>query len=53
VPAPYGDGLQIGTDPISPYSGIVLLGLIGLVVFLYYRRQKTQSAEEVAAAAVS
>ena len=53
VPAPYGDGLQIGTGPISLYSGIVLLGLIGLVVFLYYRRQKTQSAEEVPVAAVS
>ena len=53
VPAPYGDGLQIGTGPISLYSGIVLLGLIGLVVFLYYRRQKAQSAEEVPVAAVS
>jgi uncharacterized membrane-anchored protein len=53
VPAPYGDGLQIGTGPISLYSGIVLLGLIGLVVFRYYRRQKAQSAEEVPVAAVS
>lgn len=53
VPAPYGDGLQIGTGPVSLYSGIVLLGLIGLVVFLYYRRQKAQSAEEVPVAAVS
>jgi uncharacterized membrane-anchored protein len=53
VPAPYGDGLQIGTGPISLYSGIALLGLIGLVVLLYYRRQKTQSAEEVSVAAVS
>ena len=53
VPAPYGDGLQIGTGPVSLYSGIVLLGLIGLVVFRYYRRQKTQSAGEVSVAAVS
>jgi uncharacterized membrane-anchored protein len=53
VPAPYGDGLQIGTGPISLYSGIALLGLIGLVVFLYYRRQKAQSAQEVPVAAVS
>jgi uncharacterized membrane-anchored protein len=53
VPAPYGDGLQIGTGPISLYSGIGLVGLIGLVVFLYYRRQKTQPAEEVPVAAVS
>lgn len=53
VPAPYGDGLQIGTGPVSLYSGIVLLGLIGLVVFRYYRRQKTQPAGEVSVAAVS
>ena len=53
VPAPYGDGLQIGTGPISLYSGIVLLGVIGLVTFLYYRQRKTESAEEVSVAAVS
>lgn len=53
VPAPYGDGLQIGTGPISLYSGIVLLGVIGLVTFLYYRQRKTELAEEVSVAAVS
>jgi uncharacterized membrane-anchored protein len=38
VPAPYGDGLQIGTGPISLYSGIVLAAIIALVAYLYYRR---------------
>lgn len=45
VPAPYGDGLQIGTGPISLYSGIVLLAVIGLVAYLYRRQQQAQSAE--------
>jgi len=44
VPAPYGDGLQIGTGPVSLYSGIVLLAVIGLVAYLY-RRQEARSAE--------
>jgi uncharacterized membrane-anchored protein len=44
VPAPYGDGLQIGTGPISLYSGIVLLAVIGLIAYLY-RRQEARSAE--------
>jgi uncharacterized membrane-anchored protein len=45
VPAPYGDGLQIGTGPISLYSGIVLLAVIGLVAYLCRRQQQAQSAE--------
>lgn len=28
VPAPYGDGLQLGTGPISLASGGVLLGVV-------------------------
>jgi uncharacterized membrane-anchored protein len=28
VPAPYGDGLQIGTGPVSLVAGIALLGII-------------------------
>jgi uncharacterized membrane-anchored protein len=44
VPAPYGDGLQIGTGPISLYSGIVLLAVIGLIAYRY-RRQEARSAE--------
>jgi len=44
VPAPYGDGLQIGTGPISLYSGIVLLAVIGLIAY-QYRRQEARSAE--------
>jgi uncharacterized membrane-anchored protein len=44
VPAPYGDGLQIGTGPISLYSGIVLLAVVGLIAYRY-RRQEARSAE--------
>ena len=51
VPAPYGDGLQIGTGPISLYSGIVLLAVIGLVAYLYYRQRQAQPSEEVTVAA--
>jgi uncharacterized membrane-anchored protein len=47
VPAPYGDGLQIGTGPISLWSGIVLVAILSVVAVLYYRQQpKTQSAPE-------
>ena len=37
VPAPFGDGLQIGTGPISLWSGLVLIVIIGAVAVLYYR----------------
>jgi len=37
VPAPYGDGLQIGTGPISLVLGIVLLGVIALIDFRHRR----------------
>jgi len=53
VPAPYGDGLQIGTGPISLYSGIVLLVVIGLVAYLYYRKPKVQQTEEVSVPAAT
>lgn len=49
VPAPYGDGLQIGTGPISLASGIVLLGIITLIDFRYRRTKKVQEQEKVAA----
>ncbi|MFE2068121.1 hypothetical protein ACFXDH_38050 [Streptomyces sp. NPDC059467] len=32
VPAPYGDGLQLGTGPMSLATGAVLLAVLGLVV---------------------
>jgi uncharacterized membrane-anchored protein len=51
VPAPYGDGLQIGTGPISLYSGIVLLAVVGLIAYRY-RRQEARSAELAPAATV-
>ena len=41
-----GDGLQIGTGPISLYSGIVLLAVIAAVAVLYYRK-KTVPADEI------
>jgi uncharacterized membrane-anchored protein len=53
VPAPYGDGLQIGTGPISLYSGIVLVAILGLLAYRYYRQQKTRQVEKVPAATVS
>jgi len=51
VPAPYGDGLQIGTGPISLYSGIVLLAVVGLIAYRYQREQQTQQAGEVSVTA--
>jgi uncharacterized membrane-anchored protein len=46
VPAPYGDGLQIGTGPISLVSGIVLLAIVTAIVLLYRRSRKAASASE-------
>ncbi|HEY0936280.1 MAG TPA: hypothetical protein VGD91_21400 [Trebonia sp.] len=37
VPAPYGDGLQIGTGPVSLYSGIALAIILAVVTIRYYR----------------
>jgi uncharacterized membrane-anchored protein len=51
VPAPYGDGLQIGTGPISLYSGIVLIAIIGLVAVLYRRSTKVTAGQEAVPAA--
>jgi uncharacterized membrane-anchored protein len=49
VPAPYGDGLQIGTGPISIYAGVVLVAVIALVAILYYRKPDVlQAAPETA-----
>ncbi|WP_369192554.1 hypothetical protein [Streptomyces sp. R08] len=31
VPAPYGDGLQLGTGPISLVLGILLAGIVGMI----------------------
>lgn len=44
VPAPYGDGLQLGTGPISLVLGIVLVGVIALIE-CRYRRANAQVAE--------
>ena len=44
VPAPYGDGLQIGTGPISLWSGLVLIVIIGAVAVLHYRGKSAVQA---------
>jgi uncharacterized membrane-anchored protein len=49
VPAPYGDGLQIGTGPISLASGIVLLGIITVIDFTYRQTKKVQQQDAVPA----
>jgi len=42
VPAPYGDGLQIGTGPISLVLGILMLAII---TFIYYKHRKGRYEE--------
>jgi len=52
VPAPYGDGLEIGTGPISLWSGLVLIVIIAAVVVLYYRRRpEVQASPETVSVA--
>ncbi len=51
VPAPYGDGLQIGTGPISLVSGIVLLGIVALIDIRYRRTTRVREQEAVVAPA--
>lgn len=50
VPAPYGDGLQIGTGPISLVSGIALIGIVTLIDLTYRRAKKPEQPEVVVAA---
>ena len=52
VPAPYGDGLQIGTGPISLVSGITLLGVIAWIDF-QHRRTNVQEANAQKAVVVT
>jgi uncharacterized membrane-anchored protein len=47
VPAPYGDGLQLGTGPISLVSGIVLVAIITFIDFSYRRTGRVQSRDQV------
>jgi uncharacterized membrane-anchored protein len=42
VPAPYGDGLQLGTGPISLVLGIVLVGVVALIDWRH-RRTSTRA----------
>jgi uncharacterized membrane-anchored protein len=46
VPAPFGDGLQLGTGPISLVAGIVLLGIIAAIDF-QHRRTSVPEQETV------
>ena len=41
VPAPYGDGLQLGTGPMSLVFGIVLAGVIAVIVV----RHRSETAQ--------
>jgi len=41
VPAPYGDGLQLGTGPVSLFSGLVLLVVVSVIAGLH-RREPAQ-----------
>jgi uncharacterized membrane-anchored protein len=52
VPAPYGDGLQIGTGPISLWSGLALIAIIGAIAYWYRRThvEPTVEAPEVVSA---
>jgi uncharacterized membrane-anchored protein len=42
VPAPYGDGLQLGTGPMSLVFGIVLVAVIAVIV-IRHRSETAQS----------
>jgi uncharacterized membrane-anchored protein len=46
VPAPYGDGLQLGTGPVSLWSGIVLIVIIAAVAVQYYQRKPEVQANQ-------
>jgi uncharacterized membrane-anchored protein len=52
VPAPFGDGLQLGTGPISLVSGIVLLAIIAVIDF-QHRRTNVPEKETVVVASGS
>lgn len=49
VPAPYGDGLQLGTGVISAVTGVVLLGVITVIVTRHHR-QNQQDAPQLTTA---
>ena len=44
VPAPYGDGLQLGTGPISLVLGILLAGVVGTIGSRHHRADSLESA---------
>lgn len=48
VPAPYGDGLQIGTGPISLATGILLLGIIAVIDVRQRRAGTVRTGRELA-----
>ncbi|CAN5239738.1 membrane protein [soil metagenome] len=45
VPAPYGDGLQLGTGVTSIIFGVILVGVIGALIV---RRQRAKRVEAIA-----
>jgi uncharacterized membrane-anchored protein len=48
VPAPFGDGLQLGTDRISLYSGIAMLAIIAFIDIRYRQASKAVPVAVVA-----
>jgi uncharacterized membrane-anchored protein len=50
VPAPYGDGLQIGTGPVSLAAGIVLLGIVTVIAVRDRRADRALSHRGLAGA---
>jgi uncharacterized membrane-anchored protein len=50
VPAPYGDGLQIGTGPVSLVAGIVLLGIIAVIAVRHCRTDREIRNRDLAGA---
>ncbi|MFG2374633.1 hypothetical protein ACGFY9_24510 [Streptomyces sp. NPDC048504] len=44
VPAPYGDGLQLGTGPISLVLGILLAGVVGMIGSRHGRADSLEAA---------
>ncbi|MFI5887377.1 hypothetical protein [Streptomyces sp. NPDC051554] len=50
VPAPYGDGLQLGTGPISLVLGILLAGVVGMIGSRHRRADSLEAAPMEAAA---
>lgn len=45
VPAPYGDGLQLGTDVMSVVFGVILVAVIAVVAYRHRRVARSEPAD--------